>query len=88
VNDERQSALHLTCKQKYAEVVELLLAQPGVDMNASTSYIDETPLLLAAYFGHLDVARLLIDKGAGKFGIFYSISFVCILAPDREREIN
>ncbi|XP_070193882.1 ankyrin repeat and SOCS box protein 3-like [Littorina saxatilis] len=64
VNDEEVSAVHVACKQGSVEVVEFLLQQPEVDLNKASSFMDEIPLFCAAYFGHLQVVELLVQKGA------------------------
>nr|KAG5711363.1 hypothetical protein BaRGS_006060 [Batillaria attramentaria] len=63
-NGQGVLALHVACKQGSQQVTELLLAQPGVDVNAGSNAEDELPLFCAVYFGHVTLAQLLIEKGA------------------------
>jgi len=53
--------LHYACREGHVEVVQLLL-QYGADPNATTSAGRATPLMRAAYMGHLEVCRQLIDN--------------------------
>lgn len=64
VNEQGVSALHVGCKQGSAEVVDLLLQQPGVEVDKESSFPVEIPLFCAAYHGHVRVAQLLLQKGA------------------------
>ena len=64
VNEQGVSALHVACKQGSVDVVAILLQQPGVEVDKESSFTDESPLFCAAYFGHVEVARLLVQKGA------------------------
>ncbi|MBR2145314.1 MAG: ankyrin repeat domain-containing protein, partial [Akkermansia sp.] len=43
----------------HAEVVKLLLAAPGIDVNKANKY-GSTPLYWAARFGHAEVVKLLL----------------------------
>lgn len=53
--------LHYACREGHVEAVHLLL-QYGADPNATTSAGRATPLMRAAYMGHRDVCRQLIDN--------------------------
>jgi ankyrin repeat protein len=60
----RWAPLSVASRHGHARVVELLLAQPEVDVSVACGPNDLTPLMLAAEFGHEDVVRQLIDHGA------------------------
>lgn len=53
--------LHYACREGHIDTVKLLL-QYGADPNATTSAGRATPLMRAAYMGHLEVCRLLIGN--------------------------
>ena len=53
-------------KKRHLEVVQALI-EAGADVNAKTAFGDNTPLKICAYYeGNLEVARALIEKGAGR----------------------
>ena len=54
------NAVHLACWQGHKHLL-LILAKAGVDIHGKTLF-GETPLHHAAFKGHLDICRLLIDK--------------------------
>jgi ankyrin repeat protein len=55
--------LHIACYQGYFAVVQLLVSQPGVELN--TIDIDGyTPLMLAVCKGNKEIVGLLLAKGA------------------------
>lgn len=58
-----QTALHAASAKGFVSIVELLLAR-GATINALGKQGTGTPLALAAAFDRLDVARLLLSKGA------------------------
>ena len=47
----------------YSNMVRLLLDQPGLDVNMSSSY-GENALMLAAFSGNMDLTKELLNKGA------------------------
>ena len=51
-DEDGWTALHLAALNDRAAVVELLLAQPGIDVNARTKW-RSTPLILAVSRGHV-----------------------------------
>jgi len=57
------SPLHFAAKRDAPKVVELFLAQPGVIVDAADSR-GQTPLMLAAGKGHLEVIRILLNHHA------------------------
>lgn len=64
-NAEGFTALHVACKFGRLEVVEHLLTESTVDVEAQTSAVKNklTPLMIAAQFGHRDVLQTLISTG-------------------------
>lgn len=56
-------ALHLAVRARSFKVVEVLLADPKIDVTVLTAQ-GESALMLAALAGDADVCRKLIDKGA------------------------
>lgn len=58
------TALHYACANGHTAVVELLLAAPGVDVNASDPQNRTTPLYFASQHGHVDVVRVLLAAPA------------------------
>ena len=48
VADELRTGLHCAAIMEHGDVVDLLLAQPGVDVNIRDEY-NETPLMIACY---------------------------------------
>ena len=58
-----RTALHFACSNGKDEAITLLLALPGIDVNA-TSLGHETPLSKALQFGHHNSAALLLECGA------------------------
>jgi hypothetical protein len=55
--------LHFAAEEGLNELIEWLLGK-GVDMNEISGMDHETPLILAAYNGHLETVRLFLDRGA------------------------
>jgi len=53
-----RSGLHLAAVNNYEELLELLLSQPGVDVNI-TDKRNETPLMVACDRGHENIVRRL-----------------------------
>jgi uncharacterized protein len=60
---EGQHGLYIALRENSNEVVEVLLAHPGLDPNA-TNKAGETLLMMAALRGRLDAMRQLIASGA------------------------
>jgi len=58
-----QSALGLAVREKSDRVVDVLLKHPQLDINSRNS-VGETPLMLAALQGRLELAQRLIEQGA------------------------
>ena len=58
----RQTSLHWSSRFGNETMVQCLL-DAGADVNAATSK-QVSPLILACEHGHLDVVKLLVDKGA------------------------
>ncbi|KAF0683085.1 Aste57867_24865 [Aphanomyces stellatus] len=55
------SALHLACMEGHESVVTFLLAQSGCDINAKDGELN-TPLMLAARKGRLEIVQLLLER--------------------------
>lgn len=60
---KRDTVLHLAIRERHIDVVNSLLHFSEVDINA-TDKDGNTPLLLAAFLGHTDVAEILIKNNA------------------------
>jgi len=61
--DYRHTALHSASYKGYKEMVKLLLAQPGIRLDAIN--IDgDTALMAAAEQGHAEIAEMLLKAGA------------------------
>ena len=65
------TALYMACQNGHGEVVRLLLATSGIDVNQARTTYGDTPLFMACQFGHAPVVKLLltvsgidINKGA------------------------
>ena len=52
------SGLHFAARDNYGELLELLLAQTGVDVNIRTNH-NTTPLMVACGWGHENIVRRL-----------------------------
>jgi len=62
-DESGQSALCLAIKEKSDRVVEVLLVHPQIDVNGRNS-VGESPLMLAALQGRLELTQRLITMGA------------------------
>lgn len=62
-NSHHDSVLMLACRGGNAPLVEFLLDQRA-DLSVKSDLESETPLMIAAWFGHLDVVHVLLAKGA------------------------
>ncbi len=58
-----QHGLYLAIREKSLKVAGVLLSWAKINVEARTA-ADESPLMLAAMGGHLDLAKRLIEKGA------------------------
>jgi ankyrin repeat protein len=58
-----QSALTLAVRERADHVIDALLKHPQLEVNAQNR-VGETPLMLAALQGRLDLVRRLLDRGA------------------------
>ncbi|MEM8671789.1 MAG: ankyrin repeat domain-containing protein [Planctomycetota bacterium] len=65
---EGYPALHMAIKMNYPKAVKLLLdASCDIEIrnkSESTGWEGETPLLCVAFWGHYEIAKMLIDAGA------------------------
>ena len=59
-DDQLQAGLHLAIRDGHGDVVDLLLAQPGVDVNIRDEY-NETPLMVACYPSSEIILRKLLQ---------------------------
>jgi hypothetical protein len=62
-DDYRHTALFLACARGYKDSVKLLLAQPGIKLDA-INMDGETALMAAVENGHAEIAELLLKAGA------------------------
>lgn len=62
-SEKGAQGLYLALQESSLAVAKALLAWPGTDINAK-NLTDETPLMMAALKGQLDIATQLISKGA------------------------
>ncbi|GIZ38796.1 hypothetical protein CKM354_000219700 [Cercospora kikuchii] len=58
-----QTPLAAAALNGHATVVQVLLTEPAVEIEAQ-DFLNATPLSLAAAYGHLNVVQMLIDHGA------------------------
>ena len=63
VNEKGQGALFLAVREGSPRVFEALLADPKLSVDAANAS-DETPLMMAALRGQLELAGRLLDRGA------------------------
>ena len=54
---------HFSFFQGYTNLVRYLVSQ-GANVNAQTKFDEYTALIFAAYYGHFDVEKILIQNGA------------------------
>lgn len=62
-NPAGQTGLHLALRDDSPRVVKALLESPALDVNAHNASA-ESPLMMAALRGNLDMARVLVERGA------------------------
>lgn len=62
-DEKGQTAMHLAVRDASPKVMAVLLAQPAVRVDAANAN-GETPLMLAALKGDLELAQRMLDKGA------------------------
>lgn len=62
-NEQGEHALFIALRDDAPDISSFLLGQPSVQIEVRTSQ-DESPLMMAALKGRLDVARRLIDRKA------------------------
>lgn len=60
--------LGVACRENQARAVEMLLAQPSIDLTLTTGKTRQTPLTMAAMYGHDDIVRQLLAKGVAVDG--------------------
>jgi|GEM_PF-336412 ankyrin repeat protein len=66
INEQNQggiSTLHLVARQGNTNILTSLLARGNVNINKKNQK-DKTPLGIAAHYGHIEIARVLLSKGA------------------------
>lgn len=63
LSEKGQVGLYLALRDGSPKVVDVLLSQPGIQLDAVNA-AGETPLMMAALRGELESARRLIDRGA------------------------
>ena len=62
-NPAGQTGLHLALRDQSPRVVKALLESPALDVNANNAS-GESPLMMAALRGNLELARVLLERGA------------------------
>jgi len=62
-NDNGETALHMASHENHQQIVELLLEQEKINLEARSKK-GSSPLLVAVYMGNLEIAKLLLEKGA------------------------
>lgn len=62
--DGTNSPLRVAAERGQLEILRLLLAAPGIDVNAGDAFAGATALCLAAWRGHEDCAVALLQAGA------------------------
>lgn len=62
---DQWTPLHFAANEGKTEVVQFLLTQPEIDLEASST-IGRTPIHLASIRGHINIVRALVTKGANK----------------------
>ncbi len=62
-NDKGQVAIFVALQGGSIGVADMLLDQPALDVNAANK-VGETPLMMAALKGRIDVMKRLIERGA------------------------
>ena len=63
-NDKKSAAIHWAVRYERLSTVKTLLNSAKTDANKIRSLGLYTPLIMASAFGFLDIAKVLIDKGA------------------------
>jgi ankyrin repeat protein len=58
------TALIIAASEGHADVVKVLLAQPGIEVDEKNKSSGSTALAMAAYKGHVDIIELLVAAGA------------------------
>lgn len=61
--EDQKNSLHVAAEQGYKAIVELLLENDAV-VECKVPSTKDTPLLLACQNGHVDIARILLKRGA------------------------
>ena len=57
--EKKYSGLTIAAEKNYPELVDLLVSQPGIDVNLIPGY--GTPLMYACYAGHHEIVRRLVQ---------------------------
>ena len=63
ITGTRKRKLYAFFFQGYTNLVRYLVSQ-GANVNAQTKFDQYTALIFAAYYGHSDVAKILLQNGA------------------------
>lgn len=61
--EDQKNSLHVAAEQGYKAIVELLLENDAI-VECKVPSTKDTPLLLACQNGHIDIAHILLKKGA------------------------
>ena len=63
-DDDGETPLYVACSNNHMEIVQLLLAAPGIDITAAN--IDgETPMYVACRRNHPEIVRQLLTTDSG-----------------------
>ena len=66
VDGRKHTALHEAALRNHVSIVEYLLQQPGIDVDAQDVDL-YTPLMLAAHKGNKHIVKMLLEAGADQF---------------------
>ena len=64
VSDDNLTALHIAVANQSIRMVELLLKYGAMVKPVVVKFMRKTPLFMAVEYGNLEIARMLLDKGA------------------------
>jgi len=84
------TGLHMAALNNHKAVVDFLLQQNGISIDAVNKGENHTPLHIACHEGYLDIVKLLIEKGANKIAVDSSrktpLHLCCEVSPEKVNE--